>query len=105
MRFGDIRRILDYYAGDCLSCSDGTPDYCPHTDCSAYYANLIKKEIMTLLDKEEVDTSSVGKIPCTLSFKGCVDKLPETAEEGDTYIVKDDNGEATFYFYGGWNCV
>lgn len=105
MRFGDIRRILDVYTQDCKGCFDGSEDYCAHQDCSYWVAKEIKKDILSLLDKEEVDTSSMGKIPCTLSFKGCVDKLPETAEEGDTYIVKNDNGEATFYYYGEWNCV
>ena len=123
IRFGDIRQILDKYTVDCKQCpyqnNEQEPDeggIVPYEscnlDCDSYWVKQEKKEILALLDKEEVKTDSLSSVPCKLYFKGQVDKLPENAKDGDCYItvIKQQDGfycwedSKTFYWYDNqWN--
>lgn len=123
IRFGDIRQILDKYTVDCKQCpyqnneqepdEDGIVPYesC-NLDCDSYWVKQVKKEILALLDKEEVNTDPISMIPCTLSFKGSCQVLPEKGEDGDCWMIlehKLENGygwqdQRTFYWYDNkWN--
>lgn len=125
IRFGDIRQILDKYTVDCKQCpyqnneqepdEDGIVPYesC-NLDCDSFWVKQAKKEILALLDKEEVKTDSISMIPCKLNYKGIVDKLPDIAEDGDCYntnINKQDGfyswvDSQTYYWYDNkWNRI
>lgn len=123
IKFGDIRKILDYYTVDCKDCNcrecnedeidDGIYPYDSCSpDCSTYYAKKIKEEIMRLLDKEKVETDALSSIPCKLYFKGICKVLPVDAKDGDCWIIQEnhlENGcgwrtDNTFYWYDNkWN--
>lgn len=125
IRFGDIRQILDKYTVDCKQCpyqnneqepdEDGIVPYesC-NLDCDSYWVKQVKKEILALLDKEEVKTDPISMIPCKIIFKGSCQKLPEKAEDGDSYVIlehKLENGygwqdQRVFYWYDNkWNYI
>ena len=105
MRFGDIRRILDKYTEDCKDCHDDC-----EVGCSSFYALRIKEDIMSLLDKEKVQTDSINNIPCRLKYKGVWNKIgyPENPENGDCWsFEKMACGynviyEETYYYDGQW---
>lgn len=121
MRFGDIRQIIDKWTSDCIGCELREREYreedvdegiYPYEtcspDCSTYYAKKIKDEIISLLDKEEIDTSALNSIPCKLHFKGMLDVLPEIGMDGDLWYLdgKDGIKSGNYYWYDNkWNYI
>ena len=114
IKFGQIRNIMDHYTECCNNCDCGNYKDCGNSDCNTFIALLMRNEIMDLLDNAEVKTDALSMIPCSLNFKGRVKELPETAEEGDLYLVtlRHEQGfycwedTKSFYWYDNqWNFI
>lgn len=107
MRFGEIRKILDYHTECCRNCDEGSYEYCAHPDCDTHIARIMREEIMALLDKEEVKTDSLSCIPCPLHFRGVLDTLPLEGVDGELWYLSNVDAavkSGNYYWYDGhWN--